>query len=94
MRCFVRWFLIVLLIGLGAGCNAQGSLSTGAVTPTSPLLTILSQCEHEVHQRLAYELITDEYSTHMLSFNFPEMPLNQPKQCRSIIGLVQKERVG
>jgi transglutaminase-like putative cysteine protease len=53
MRCSIRWFLLALLTGFGTGCKTQGHVPTGIVTPASPLVTVVSQREYEVHQRLA-----------------------------------------
>jgi transglutaminase-like putative cysteine protease len=53
MGYLIRWFLLTSLIGLGAGCKPQGPLPTEAVTSASPRVTLLSQREYEIRQRLA-----------------------------------------
>jgi len=52
MRFFHRWLLIALLIIPGLACRPREDLSTQVVTMTSPLVSVLSQREYEVHQRL------------------------------------------
>jgi len=52
MRFFRRWLLSALLIVPGLACQPREDLPTSAVTRTSPLVTILSQVEYEVHQTL------------------------------------------
>jgi transglutaminase-like putative cysteine protease len=51
-RCSGKWFLILFSILIGPACQpAQGS-PTSLVTPDSSRVTVLSQRQYEVHQRL------------------------------------------
>jgi len=52
MRFSSRWFLITLVIALVSGCQPQERLSTEVVTTASSVVTVLSQRQYEVHQRL------------------------------------------
>jgi len=52
MRFSSRWFLITLVIALGQGCQPQERLSTQVVTAAPTVVTVLSQRQYEVHQRL------------------------------------------